>query len=767
MNYTWKDLFSLMNQLRILWCQRKFDNRITLELQYLYKFIKSNLKSCNTVPSLRHKNKILENDINSLFQTILFDFLFEEFALYDDYDKLFHEKKYKQRNSNNGNLLFEYFITGYKNFYYEIEGNEKKLKKLKKLRWYICFDKDNYYEEKKKNINKEIDIFSSTFLSEFHEETENENDSFDEVISKKIYQDFNSNIDNNTDFIEETFENIIINKEIIKKLFTKEDNPIFYIIKLINLTMTLFCKATICHIIASTKNNEKDSSQQIVLEVVKRFNNYVDSCKLINKKCENLNVIVNYLYKDCFESYPNSPKFSIFRLCIKAWFNEMTSVLAGECSLLSLISKNICSSFSSFINEDLFNSLSSFDNLHCKEKNKNQIKNNMKSCFNESPFIKNESFNLNLNSSILMFQSENLGNYDYGNFNYNNNYIFGNENYFQEENFLSPFGTEYEDCNKKYNLLEIALSIINDTFANEYSVNSMNYTSIEVNNIFIDIANNFNDTIEETIKNIIIVNNNCSKIVINKILEFFDSYFFTKRIIPKLKKSIYKSVYTSLKNNYLTYIKNKILEIIPNQLNTKSISSSSSTLCSINNNSSINMINMMDININSKYENEIMNFLLKEISISINNKICIQKIINDLNEREEIFEIMRNINNWYDNHECQIRKRDKKIEKELLNKDYSLSYNQLQRTLYSYTIKCDWDMLKKIKAIEKYHQKINNTNNEYIKMEEENKEVNNNMDVDDFGTMYMGDNDDFDEGDNNDGNNLNNIDIKSSNFFGM
>ncbi len=84
----------------------KFNNNFTLNTQSLNKFIYSNLKYYNQIPNLRLKNNILESDINSFFQTNLFDFLTEEQELYDYYDKLFNNKQYIPKNDEKEEILY-------------------------------------------------------------------------------------------------------------------------------------------------------------------------------------------------------------------------------------------------------------------------------------------------------------------------------------------------------------------------------------------------------------------------------------------------------------------------------------------------------------------------------------------------------------------------------------------------------------------------------------------------------------------------------------
>jgi hypothetical protein len=100
-NYTWKKLLKMMNKINLIWHMKKYDNTFLLDSQSLNKFIYSNLKYCKKVQNLRLKNNILESDLNSYFQTNLFDFLSEEQGIYDSYDELFKKKQYIPKKDEN------------------------------------------------------------------------------------------------------------------------------------------------------------------------------------------------------------------------------------------------------------------------------------------------------------------------------------------------------------------------------------------------------------------------------------------------------------------------------------------------------------------------------------------------------------------------------------------------------------------------------------------------------------------------------------------
>ena len=75
-NYSWKQLYSMMNKIKIIWRKKKFDDiKFTLNSQELHKIIYTNFKYCDRIPNLNLKNIIFESEINSFFQSNLFEIL--------------------------------------------------------------------------------------------------------------------------------------------------------------------------------------------------------------------------------------------------------------------------------------------------------------------------------------------------------------------------------------------------------------------------------------------------------------------------------------------------------------------------------------------------------------------------------------------------------------------------------------------------------------------------------------------------------------------
>ena len=179
-NYSWKQLYKMMNKIKILWRMDKFDINFTLNSQELHKIIYTNLKYCDRIPNLNLKNKVLESKINSFFQSNLFQILPKEKELYNLYDDLFSKKQYIPKKDENNKAFFEDFVINFKDYFYKIEKNKKSKRQLKKLRWYMIFDEDNFFEDESKNSqNAFFDLKKSNFLIDFGKELGNDNDSFD------------------------------------------------------------------------------------------------------------------------------------------------------------------------------------------------------------------------------------------------------------------------------------------------------------------------------------------------------------------------------------------------------------------------------------------------------------------------------------------------------------------------------------------------------------------------------------------------------------
>ena len=123
-NINWKKIYSLMNKTKTLWRMNHFNNTdITLDIQNLSKDVFSKLKSCEENMTLRKKNLVLENEINTEFQTLLFDYLYEEQEIYSSYDDIFDQKKYDKKSYiknilANKKMYFNFLIENYQKYFF-------------------------------------------------------------------------------------------------------------------------------------------------------------------------------------------------------------------------------------------------------------------------------------------------------------------------------------------------------------------------------------------------------------------------------------------------------------------------------------------------------------------------------------------------------------------------------------------------------------------------------------------------------------------------
>ena len=745
-----------MNKIRIIWRMKHFNNELTLEFQSLSQFIFSKLKSCQENLNIREKNLILENDINTEFQTILFDFLYDEQELYAYYDELFKQKKYVPKKSK---IPFGSFITNYQSLFVNIYNDDKKIKRLKKLRWYLPFDEDNIMSfspsilfsfsnyNKENNLNMNMNNELNSFNNNYSFGLNNNNslcgrDSFNEKEKNNIYQKFmnnNESLEIKTDLKE--YEPYEINEDMIDNLLDKEENPVLYIVKLISITIILFCRETMCHL--NSIYNE-DNSAELIKEYIKRFNNFVQASKCIDSQCENVNVVMNYLDKDILKDYPHFQKFSIFRICLKIWYTEMSSILTEDnCSLLSKIKNSSLKLFSEFLEEDL-------SNMKINSSFQSFLFNSGQSSLFGSEILSKSKGNFNLSTSISLFNS-----------NFNNQTV---------SSTICPFGSYYEDSYVKYTIIEKSLCIINETFSDEYTVHLLNLSTIETNNYYNDIENNVINIVQNCIKKMFVSNidmNNIDnkaliKSIVDKILNYFNSYFYSQKILNKLKKRIYSCVALTLKNLIFEQIEIKLTEnlSIPKPTNTDEDALNSSS--------------------NEKYINELHQYLKdkKSMNIEINE---LKDILGKFNIIENIFEVLSSIDKWFNKEMQIIENTDKKVLKELKKNNISSSYNNLQSYLLSFSVRNNWETIRKIRTIENQHQKLNNPNNQKSNNENSlknsintyslNKGLNNlsqfySEDLNNFGNV-----DYFNEANNNDlsnnANSMNNNNIGGNNNFNL
>ena len=755
-NYSWKQLYIIMNKIKILWRMDKFDINYTLNKQELHKIIYTNLKYCDKIPNLELKNNILASDINSFFQSNLFDIIPKEKKLYDLYDNLFSKKQYIPKKDENDKALFEEFIIKFKDLYYLIQKNKKSMKQLKKMRWYMILDEDNFFEDESKKVEGNIfDAKTNHFFIYYNNSKDNVDDSFDQTEKEAIYNEY-LEIEKNKigDNLEEIYEKYIINDEIIEKLLKKEKNPFFYIIKLIYLTISTFCKSSIGHLLFVFLNTEETKREErkaiLINEYLKFFNNFVDSCSIIDEKCVNINIAMNYLYQSLFEDYPKYPKFSIYRMCLKIWFAEINTHLVGKNTLLYEIRDILSSIFSETLKEELLNKMEQKDkssNLQTKSMN----------------YEKSKSFNLS--TSFLLFNS------------------FNTPSFTNQMNNLYPqLGSVnvYNNEDKQYKILEKGLSIINDTFCNEYSVYYLNSSKIDTNNFYDNLVYNLEKSISyyisEVFKVYIYDKKSSVKYIINNIFDFFDNYFFKNFLIPNLRNKIYEAVYSYVKQNLLELAKNKFIEKDNSSdnnnemnINKNSVFGSAKTNWSSNLKSSsifdsdaddpgknFNFSENMQIK-TEEYKKEIINYIIKNTHFESNNAnfyTQTEQKLEIINEQINLYDLCTLISNWHNKHENMIKGNDQRVNDEIwkLPNDIPNKFNHVRRYLLSYSLQYDWEFIKKVKFLEKEHK---------INQDDDHTTEENNLE-DELGNDHSGDSDNTGQGNNTIGNG--GFNLKSSYF---
>jgi hypothetical protein len=142
-SFPWKQFFHLGIEIKQSWsnfgdgnCK---DDILYADINYIKNEIYSSLKEYIPLPKLRKENLILENELNSSFQTHLFDILNDHEDLYEFYSDF--ETSLLVRNDTlpltdsleNIGTVMEEFVT------------DSQKKSLAKLRWYSADEWNKYF----------------------------------------------------------------------------------------------------------------------------------------------------------------------------------------------------------------------------------------------------------------------------------------------------------------------------------------------------------------------------------------------------------------------------------------------------------------------------------------------------------------------------------------------------------------------------------------------------------------------------------------------
>ena len=373
-------------------------------------------------------------------------------------------------------------------------------------------------------------------------------------------------------------------------------------------------------------------------------------------------------------------------------------------------------------------------------------------------YEKSKSFNLS--TSFLLFNS------------------FNTPSFTNQMNNLYPqLGSlnVYDNGDKQYKILEKGLSIINDTFSNEYSVYYLNSSKIDTNNFYDNLVCTLEKSISYYISEVFNVyiydKKSCVKFIIDNIFDFFDNYFFKNFLIPNFRNKIYEAVYSSVKDNLMELAKNKFIEKdnstnnnMEYNINKNSVFGSAKTNWSSNLKSSSifdldadNLGNNFNFSENiqiktEEYKKEIINYIIKNTCFESNNANLytqIEQKLEIINEQINLYDICTSISKWHNDHISMIKKNDQRVKDEIwkLPNNIPDKFNHVKRYLLSYFLQYDWEFIKKVKILEKEY-KINQDDDCMIE--------------DELGNDYVGDLDNIDQGNNMIGNG--GFNLKSSYF---
>ena len=334
-------------------------------------------------------------------------------------------------------------------------------------------------------------------------------------------------------------------------------------------------------------------------------------------------------------------------------------------------------------------------------------------------FLSRDLDSIKMNISLPIKNSSSFGQY----FIHDSNHSFNDlkntnftskvskDNSLNKNKIICPFGSFYEDNNICYSIIEQGLNSLNDIFCNEYSVYLLNLTYIDTNNIYNDLINNISDSIQSKIEvlfnNLIIEEKFSETKVINEILKYFSSYFYTNRIINKLKMKIFSTVHVVLSILLLTSLKEKFKYFLRN-FNINTLKNSGKVYKNLNINSSI---------YEKLYEELKMYPYDERIKILIINKFSCENFSNQL----VYFNLLKQVDKWFNQENEKMLKKNKKVEKEISRRNISNEFNEYKRALLSLSLKPNFDLIKKVRKIEKeYNKKNNEFENDDIQMEEEN-----------------------------------------------
>lgn len=82
-------------------------------------------------------------------------------------------------------------------------------------------------------------------------------------------------------------------------------------------------------------------------EYINRHNSIIDVALYLNDKYEHINVTMNYLYLDIFNTQNSDRKFSIYNMILSIWYRNVYLILEND------INQNLSITFDNMLDEKL------------------------------------------------------------------------------------------------------------------------------------------------------------------------------------------------------------------------------------------------------------------------------------------------------------------------------------------------------------------------------------------------------------------------------
>lgn len=250
------------------------------------------------------------------------------------------------------------------------------------------------------------------------------------------------------------------------------------------------------------------------------------------------------------------------------------------------------------------------------------------------------------------------------------------------------------------------LSAFSDMFCNEYSVFNMNSLDIITNNIYNEIESNFSDLIEgqirRTYKKRVIKEHLIQQKMVEEVIGYFSSDFYSQSILNKMRIKLYRTVYdvlieiisASIIKNFKTYLDGNNLGLMKE----------------------FQVIDYFSKNDNPFRCTSIYKMLLNTLNDSIIPFIVREYLVmNYLTllspEHQSDLDTLQHIEKWYNDEEEKVLKANKQVKKELNRKQLPTEFDPYQRLLLSISIKPTWNTIKEVQRLEAGYEQIDEGDN--------------------------------------------------------